>query len=371
MFFCPSILFALTNYFLLQVTKVIDEHTCESSARRKTTTPTSAWVASKAIHHLRKKTAMGPKELQKTLQDDHKCIIHYDTICRGRQIALRELYGKWEESFQLLFNWRAEVLKRCPGSVIEIGIKEVDGNFYFHRFFCALKPCIEGFLEGCRPYLSIDSTTLNGRWNGHLAAACGIDGHNWMYPVAFGFIDGETTDNWTWFMTQLHKAIGDLPVLAISSDACKGLENAVKNVFPQAEHRECFRHLMNNFIKRFGGDVFSKMYPTARAYRESVFNYFYKSVIDASPQVLVWMEAHHYKLWMRSGFNPEIKCDYITNNLAKVFNNWIKDRKDLPIVELADKLREMIMVLWAKRRKFSEMLSGKILPAVVQQLSKN
>ena len=73
-----------------------------------------------------------------------------------------------------------------------------------------------------------------------------------MYPVAFGFIDGETTDNWTWFMTQLHKAIGDLPVLAISSDACKGLENAVKNVFTRAEHRECFRHLMNNFIKKFG-----------------------------------------------------------------------------------------------------------------------
>ena len=107
---------------------VVDKHTCESSARRKTTTPTSAWVASKAIHHLRKKTAMGPKELQKTLQDDHKCIIHYDTICRGRQIALRELYGKWEESFQLLFNWRAEVLKRCLGSVIEIGIKKVDGE---------------------------------------------------------------------------------------------------------------------------------------------------------------------------------------------------------------------------------------------------
>ena len=137
-----------------------------------------------------------------------------------------------------------------------------------------MKPCIEGFLEGCRPYLSIDSTALNGRWNGHLAAACGIDGHNWMYPVAFGFIDGETIDNWTWFMTQLHKAIGDLPVLAISSDACKGLENAVKNVFPQAEHRECFRHLMNNFIKRFGGDVFSKMYAAARAYRQEVFQYF-------------------------------------------------------------------------------------------------
>ena len=90
-------------------------------------------------------------------------------------------------------------------------------------------------------------------------------------------------------MTQLHKAIGDLPVLAISLDACKGLENAVKNVFPRAEHRECFRHLMNNFFKKFGGDVFSKMYPAARSYREEVHQYFFKSVVEASPAVLVWL----------------------------------------------------------------------------------
>jgi hypothetical protein len=261
------------------VTKIIDKHTCTSSARRKTTTPTSAWVASKAIHHLRKKITMGPKDLREVLQDEHKCVIHYDTVWKGRKIALQELYGNWEESFQMLFNWRAEVVRRSPGSVVEIGLQMVDDKLYFHRFFCALKPCIDGFLEGCRPYLAIDSTALNGRWNGHLAAACAIDGHNWMYPIAFGFIDGETTDNWTWFMTQLRTAIGHLQVLAISSDACKGLENAIQTIFPHAEHRECFRHLMNNFVKRYGSDVNSKMYPASRAYRESVLQYFFKSVV--------------------------------------------------------------------------------------------
>ena len=54
-----------------------------------------------------------------------------------------------------------------------------------------------------------------------------------MYPLAYGFIASENTDNWTWFMEQLKKAIGDPPLLAVCSDACKGLENAVKNVFPQ------------------------------------------------------------------------------------------------------------------------------------------
>jgi len=72
---------------------LISRHTCSSSARRKTTTPTSGWVASKAIHLLKKTPNMGPKELQKKLQEKYKCEIHYDTVARGRNIALREIFG--------------------------------------------------------------------------------------------------------------------------------------------------------------------------------------------------------------------------------------------------------------------------------------
>jgi transposase-like protein len=90
-----------------------------------------------------------------------------------------------------------------------------------------------------------------------------------MYPLAFGFIASETEDNWTWFMNELKQAIGELPLLAICTDACKGLENSVQKVFPTAEQRECFFHLMKNFQKRFQG--FGRIYPAARAYREEVF----------------------------------------------------------------------------------------------------
>jgi hypothetical protein len=36
-------------------------------------------------------------------------------------------------------------------------------------------------------------------------------------------------------MTHLQRAIGDLPLLTVSNDACKGLENVIKDVFPLAE----------------------------------------------------------------------------------------------------------------------------------------
>jgi hypothetical protein len=52
---------------------------------------------------------------------------------------------------------------RSPDSVVEIDTKEEDGNIYFNRFFMTLEPCIQGFKEGCRPYLSIDFTILTGR----------------------------------------------------------------------------------------------------------------------------------------------------------------------------------------------------------------
>jgi hypothetical protein len=67
--------------------------------------------------------------------------------------------------------------------------------------FCSFGPSIEGFYQGVGHGLVFDPTALNGRWDGNLAAATSVDGHNYMYPVAYGFIDMETEGNWKWYMT--------------------------------------------------------------------------------------------------------------------------------------------------------------------------
>jgi hypothetical protein len=96
---------------------------------------------------------------------------------------------------------------------------------------------------------------LYGKYIRQLASATGVDGHNWLYHTAYEIFDIENEDNWKWFLEQLHRAIGDVPSLVICTDASKGLENAVGNVFP-VEYRECMRHLYQNFIKHYIGDVF-------------------------------------------------------------------------------------------------------------------
>lgn len=327
---------------------------------------TQGWVAEQAISILQKEPTMGCKELQEKLQETYDITVSYNTVWAGKSRAEKEIYGTLKQSFQNLHNFKAEVEKRSPGSIVEVDTKVVDGKVHFHRFFMALKPSIDGFLAGCRPYLSIDFTTLNGRWRGHLAACTTLDGHNWMYPVAIGFIDGETDENWTWFMSQLNRALGPVPTLAICTDACKGLENAVKKVFPHVDQRECFRHLMANFTKKFKGDVFGRIWSAARAYRPEVFTHHMQKVLAASSRVHEYLSTYHSLKWMRCSFNANIKCDYITNNLAESFNNWIKHYKDLPVDELADIYRELLMKLVYKRRRIGEKLRGKIIPTVIQ-----
>ncbi len=219
---------------------------------------------------------------------------------------------------EVVYSFKAEIEKRSPGSIVEIEYDVINEKHRFSRMFVALKPCIDGFLNGCRPYLGIDSTVLTGKWRGQLASAIGIDGHNWMFPVAYAVFGSETKENWEWFMVCLNKAIGSPEGLVLSTDAGKGIDAVVTRVFNNGvEHRECMRHLYKNFQKRFDGEVFERnLWPASRAYRKDVFDRHFNIMKEASPRAMQWIEENHRHLWARSNFSTSSKCDYMINNIA-------------------------------------------------------
>jgi hypothetical protein len=73
--------------------------------------------------------------------------IAYKIVWKGKDKALAQLYGTWEDSFQLLFRWKEAVMEKMSDSVIEFDVEVKDEKLFFRRFFCALDPCLKGFHE--------------------------------------------------------------------------------------------------------------------------------------------------------------------------------------------------------------------------------
>ncbi|CAO2168719.1 unnamed protein product [Urochloa humidicola] len=354
------------------IKKMPYKHTCPSTSKfEHNCMATNAWVRDRVMEKLKKDPTCKAATLKKWLEEKYCVKLSYYVVWDGKQMALDDILGSWEDIFDHAFSFKAELESKCPGSVVEVEYEVINGNHRFTKMFVALKPCIDGFLNGCRPYLGVDSTALTGRWKGQLAAAIGIDGHNWMFPVAYGVFGSETTENWKWFMKMLHKAIGSPIGLVLSTDVGKGIDQAVTKVFENGvEHRECMRHLVKNFQKRYSGEVFERhLWPASRVYRSELFEAHYNTMKEACPASMQWLELNHKQLWARSMFSTYSKVDYVTNNIAESFNNWIRDEKSLPVIDLMDRIRQMIMERYFTRARIAEKLTGKTIRSVVKEMN--
>jgi hypothetical protein len=76
---------------------------------------------------------------------------------------LEQLKGKWADSFEHAFSFKAKVEKTNPGSLVDIEYEQVGKKMRFTRMFVPLKAYVDCFLNGCRHFLGVDSTHLIGK----------------------------------------------------------------------------------------------------------------------------------------------------------------------------------------------------------------
>jgi hypothetical protein len=155
------------------------------------------WVMDRVLGWLAKDPTIGATELKKKLEEQYHLQLSYYVVWDSKSMALDQLKGEWDDSFEHAFSFKAEVEKTNLESLVDIEYKQVENKMRFTRMFVALKAYVDGFLNGCRPFLGVDSTHLTRKWKGQLASTTSIDGHNWMFPVCYGVFGSETTENWS------------------------------------------------------------------------------------------------------------------------------------------------------------------------------
>jgi hypothetical protein len=97
------------------------------------------WVRDRVIDILRKELTIGAAALLKDLEKKYNITLSYNVVFDGRQMALERIEGKWDDSFNDAFSFKAEVERTNPVSIVEIEWEKVGKKLRFSRMFVALK----------------------------------------------------------------------------------------------------------------------------------------------------------------------------------------------------------------------------------------
>jgi hypothetical protein len=119
------------------------------------------------------------------------------------------------------------------------------------------------------------------------------------------------------------------------------------------EH-ECKHHLAAHFkLQDVKGQLFDdNLWPASLTCSLKMYNY-HMDQMYTKPRVKTYMENHHKKVWARSKFNEACKVDYVNNNLVECFNSRIRKIKVLHLVDMLDKIRQMLMVKFELLQKIA------------------
>lgn len=115
-----------------------------SQHKKKSDNPKAAsksWICFKVIDCVKEDPSVTSMELRRRLHDKYKIWILYNKVYRGRELASKRLFGNWDDSFDKLYAWKAEVEKRSPESIVAIDHMEYKG-----KEVCEDVCCIQAFV---------------------------------------------------------------------------------------------------------------------------------------------------------------------------------------------------------------------------------
>ncbi|KAG7593761.1 Zinc finger SWIM-type [Arabidopsis thaliana x Arabidopsis arenosa] len=342
---CPWRVYAtkLADSDRFEVRSTTPNHTCSVDARGDFHKQASTAVIGKLMRTKYIGVGRGPRanELRRMLRQEFSLNVSYWKAWRAREIAMDNAMGSAMGSYALIQPYFKLLLETNPNSLVAMETeKDNSGIERFKYLFFALHACVQGYAY-MRKAIVIDGTHLRGRYGGCLIAASAQDANFQVFPIAFGIVNSENDEAWTWFMTKLTEAIPDDPELVFVSDRHSSIYASIRKLSALVS---C----------------------AARAYRLSDFNRLFAEIRAKDGACADYLAGIGFEHWTRSHFVGN-RYNFMTSNIAESLNNVLTMARDYPVISILESIRTTLVTWFALRRQAAQ-LEDNILPPKVNDM---
>ncbi|XP_054801395.1 uncharacterized protein LOC129305375 [Prosopis cineraria] len=254
-------------------------HTCGRNAHNGHHQASVDWIVSFIEERLRDNINYKPKDILHDIHKQYGITIPYKQAWRAKERGLAAIYGSSEEGYCLLPSYCEQIKNTNPGSFAEV-----------------------------------------------FTAATSFDADGGLFPLAFGVVDVENDESWTWFLSHLHKTLEvnteTIPPIIFLSDGQKGIMDSVRMKFPNSSHAYCMRHLSESIGKEFKNSrLVQLLWKAAYATTTSAFREKMAEIEEVSPEAAKWLQQFHPSEWSLVHFEGS-RYGHLSSNVEQ-FNRWI------------------------------------------------
>lgn len=132
---------------------------------------------------------------------------------------------------------------------------------------------------------------------------------------------------------------------------------AIHNVIPQAEHRQCARHIMDNWKRNSHDMELQRLFwKIARSYTTGEYGANMQALQNYNPGAFQSLLSTNPMTWSRAFFRLGSCCNDNLNNLSESFNRTIRQVRKKPLLDMLEDIRRQCMV----RNEKIYIIAGKL-----------
>ncbi|KAL6552790.1 hypothetical protein OROHE_008154 [Orobanche hederae] len=356
-----------SGYF--EITTYTGPHTClHSTISQDHPNLDASLIAHETRHLIKEQPSISISALIAEIIDKLGYTPSYKKVWVGKQKAIEQVFGNWEESYATLPKFLGALQKFNPGTIVEwcVSRSTDEEHVEFRRVFWSFSPSIKGFAH-CRLVISIDGTHLYGKYKGKMLIAMGVDGNNQILPLAFAIVENESYDSWNWFLYHIkNHMVKERDGICLISDRHIGILKVVNEhgspwLEPHGFHRYYLRHFISNFNDKFrNSELKALAYRAGSQNQVRKFNSTMEEIGKLNPEARKWLERHPLHRWTLAHDGGR-RYGLLTTNLSEIFNSVLKGARFLPITACVQLTFYRLVHYFEVRRPLHGRVEGAVI----------